>query len=51
MSLKNCFAYLSDKKCACLSEMKFYGSNKCCFYKTKQQLQLEEERTQRRLNK
>ena len=33
---------MSEKKCACLSEMKCYGSNKCCFYKTKQQLQLEE---------
>lgn len=51
MSLKYCFAYMSEKKCACLSEMKCYGSNKCCFYKTKQQLQLEEERTQKRLNK
>ena len=28
---------MSEKKCACLSEMKCYGSNKCCFYKTKQQ--------------
>lgn len=27
MSLKNCFAYLSDKKCACLSEMVTVATN------------------------
>lgn len=37
MSKKNCFAYISGNKCACLSVMNCYSSDSCCFFKTKTQ--------------
>lgn len=51
MSLKDCFGYRSEQDCACLCVMKCYGTNKCNFYKTHKQLELEQEKTDKRLNK
>ena len=51
MLMKNCFAYISEKKCACLTVMNCSLYDECCFYKSKELFDKDLKKSQKRIER